>query len=530
MTTSLPLEGGPRPESVAAAGETAAVLPMPAPLPSRGSRFDRLREDDDRDSLIALAIFGLVIEVFFIVLTHRFWLTAWFPGPGVSVGFPQMMSGVAAAVFRWLVLILVAPFGAYMPAIWYARRLRSPLATAMVFGFAMLFAITLLGLYPITASDLFHYLADARTLWVYHQNPMQVAPLAHPFVLLISWAQQPSPYGPLWQLLSVIPVALTGGHWVAGVFGFKLLATVSYLASAVLIFVTVRRTWPGRELQAALTYAWNPFIVFRVIGNGHNDALMMAFALAAFYFISRRWWMMAVPMLALSVCIKYSTLLIVPPVLLYAWVVSDPIERRQLVTATGLGIVVTALIFLPFWRGFDTFKTFIQNTNLTITAVPQVVSLKLQSGLSAADADRLVRVVGYAAFALVYLGLLASIYLRPAYASLIAACALVFIAYLLFCTWWFRPWYFIWFLTLTALLPSFWWKALAVATTIGATFFDLIEQYRETWSWVWSSEWRSFAAPVISAFLPLVVVFLIGVAVTGAWSMLREPEPPESAA
>lgn len=530
MTVSLPLEGGPdaAPPAVTGNGDGRGVS-SPAPSPE-GRSVNRWRGEDSRDSLLALVFLGAVIEIFLVVLTRRFWLSNWFPGPGVSLGFPQMMSGFWSSDFRWLALILIAPFEGFVPAIWYARRLRSRFAAGIVFGFAALFAVTLLGLYPITASDLFHYLADARTLWVYHQNPMQVPPDAHAFVLGISWSQQPSPYGPLWQLLSVVPVAFTGNHWVAGVIGFKLLSMVCYLASAALIFVTVKRTWPGRELQAALIYAWNPFVVFRVIGNGHNDAAMMALALGAIYFVARRWWMLAIPLLAMSVCIKYSTLLIVPPVLLYAWVVSNARERRDLYLATGLAIVVAALLFLPFWRGFDTFKTFIQNTNLTITAVPQIVSIKLQEGRSAADADHLVRVAGYVVFALVYLALLVTIYLRPAFRGLVAACALVFIAYLLLCTWWFRPWYFIWFLSLTALLPSFWWTALAVATSFGATFFDLVEQYRSHWSWIWSNEWRAYAAPVFSAFLPLVVVLLLGVAITGAWSMMREPPAPEGAA
>jgi hypothetical protein len=531
MTTSRPHDGPLR----VTTPEVNAPNPAPSPAaPSvastREARLDRWRGDDDSERLIALAVLGALIEVFLIMLTQRFWLTNWFPGPGVSVGFPQMMSGSWSADFRWISIVLAAPFGAFVPAIWYVRALHSRIAVAVVFGFSLLFGVTLLGLYPITAADLFHYLADARTLWVHFQNPMQVAPDAHPFIIGISWAQQPSPYGPFWQILSVIPVALTGGHYVAGVFGFKVMSMLFYLVSAALVYLTVRRTWPGRELTAALVYAWNPFIVFRVVGNGHNDVAMMAFALAAFYFVSRRMWLWALPLLALSVCIKYSTALIVPPVLLYAWLVSDVRQRRELVTGAGIAAALTLVVFLPFWKGFDTFKTFVQNTNLTITAFPQLISLKLQGGRSAADADQLVKQLGYVGVGIIYLALLYGVYRRPSFRTVVAACALVFIAYLVLCTWWFRPWYFIWFLSLTALLPSFWWTALAVATTFGATFFDAIEQYRQHWTWVWSDGFRAYAAPVASAFLPLIVVLIIALAATGTWTLLRERQRSESSA
>lgn len=486
--------------------------------------------EDDADALIALVVLGALMELFFVLLTHRFWLTKFFPGPGVSVGFPQMMSNDWSRDFRWLLIVLWLPFAGFVPALWYLRDLRSRLAVGIVFGFAALFGLTLLGSYPITAADLFHYLADARTLWVYHNNPMIVSPDAHPFVIGISWAQLPSPYGPFWQLLSVIPVALTGNHWAASVIGFKLLAFAAYLASGALIYLTVRRTWPGRELLAAAVFIWNPFVVFRSVGNGHNDVVMMAFALGAFYFVARRNWLWVLPLLALSAMVKYATLLIGPPLLLYAWQTTGLRERRELAIGGAIATGITLLVFAPFWAGFDTFKTFMQNTNMTITSVPQLVSLELQPSRSPADADHLVKQAGYLLFFLAYAGMLAGLYLRPAFRTLVAACALAFIAWLALDTWWFRPWYFIWFLALTALLPSFWWTALAVATCFGATFFDLIEQYRVHYAWLNVDAFRAYAAPVLPAFLPLLLLLLIGIAATGAWTMLREPPSVENRA
>ncbi len=498
----------------------------PAAAPTRWrQRLRDLQGDDTGEQIAALLVCGVAAELFFVILAARFWLTKFFPNaPGsgaISVGFPQMMSGDWAADARWLTLVLAAPFGAFVVALWYARAARSRLAAAIVFGFALVFGVTLLGCYPITAADLFHYLADARTLWVYHANPMQTPPQAHPFVIGISWAQQPSPYGPLWQVLALLPVAVTDDHYVAGVIGFKLLGLVSYLACGALIYLTVRRTWPGRELPAALVFLWNPFVVFRVVGNGHNDATMMAFALAAFYFIPQRRWRLALPLLALSICIKYSTALLVPPVLVYGWFASNASERRRLAQGVGLALLLTLAIFAPFWRGADTFKTFIQNTNLIITSVPEVVTVLIHPATTLAAPDADVKLAGYLVFGLAYLAVLVALARRATFERLIAGCAIVFIVYLTASTWWFRPWYFLWFLALTALLPSFWWNALALAATFGATFFDIVEQYRTNWTWVWSSNFRAYAAPVACVFVPLLLMLAIGVLWTRSWTMLE---------
>jgi uncharacterized membrane protein YqjE len=215
-------------------------------------------------------------------------------------------------------------------------------------------------------------------------------------------------------------------------------------------------------------------------------------------------------------------------VLVYGWFVSDRTERRRLLEGTGIALLLTVVVFAPFWRGADTFKTFIQNTNLVITAVPQIVLIKLHPLARADMPDHGVKLAGYAAFGLIYLAVLAAIAWRPTFTRLVAGCAIAFIAYLVFCTWWFRPWYFIWFLALTALLPSFWWNALAVGTAFGATFFDIVEQYRDHWRWVWSDSFRSYAAPVVFAFLPLVILLLLGIAVTGSWTLRRPPDGDRS--
>jgi hypothetical protein len=483
------------------------------------ARLHEWRDGDPADALLAMAALGVVAEVFLLFLRARFPLTRWFPAAGVSLGFPQQMSGDWATDARWIMIVLAGPFLGFVPALFVVRQVRGRLGLAIVAGFGLIFGITLLGLYPITAADVFHYLADARTLWVYHQNPMQVPPQAHPFWIGISWAQQPSPYGPLWQLIACLPVALAGDHAVASLIGFKLLGFVSVLACSAFVYLAARRFWPGREAFALLAFLWNPFVLFRAIGNGHNDLTMMAFALAGLYCVALRRWRWALPLLALSACIKYSTVIIIPPVLIYGWATSDARRRREIAIGTGYAVLAAVAVFAPFWRGFDTFKTFVQNANMHITAMPEWFAVALQPGFSQAQAERIAKAGGYALFALSYLALLFAVWRRRTFPALVAACALAMIAYLTFSTWWFRPWYFLWFMAPVALLPSAWWTVVVACTAFGTTFFDIIEQYRYHWPWMSSTPFRAYGAPVVCAFIPLLVALAVAMIATSDWAL-----------
>ena len=504
-----------------------AMQPPPArdaratPPRRRGvlARVSAWRDGDSSEALIALVVLGGLIELFLLILLSRFPLSKWFPSAPTSLGFPQQMSGNWSADARWLTLVLAAPFVAYVPALLYVRSLRGRLAAGIVAVWAVIFGVTLLNLYPITAADVFHYLADARTLWVYHADPMLTPPEAHPFVIAISWMQQPSPYGPLWQLISVIPVAIASNHWLLSLLGFKAIGLFSVLACAALIYAIVRRTLPGRQNFALLLFLWNPFVIFRAVGNGHNDLTMMAFALAAFYCVLLRRWRWALPLLALSISIKYSTALIVPPVLLYGWCASGRQGRRELVLGAAIGVLTAIVVFAPFWRGFDTFKTFVQNTNLHISSLPEWFAIWLQPRYTQTQAETIAKDAGYLLFAVAYLGMLYRLWRRPSFARLIAVCALTFIAYLALCTWWFRPWYFLWFIPLGALLADGWWPWLIAGTTFSCTFFDIIEQYRSHSTWLMATDFRAYGGPVFFAFVPLLLLLLLGLTVYRSWTL-----------
>ena len=93
-------------------------------------------------------------------------------------------------------------------------RLRRPLGA--VVGFGLLFAFILIWIYPITAIDVFYYVLQGRQEVIYGLNPLSMPASLVPGDPLVpfvgEWSAFPSPYGPLWGVLSALVVRLGFGR------------------------------------------------------------------------------------------------------------------------------------------------------------------------------------------------------------------------------------------------------------------------------------------------------------------------------
>ncbi len=492
------------------AGRAASNVAGPAPRYGRLTPVER-----------ALGILGLLLTACFAAAAARIPLHRWFPDAGVSLGFPQIMSESwrrNAAEYAGLV---AATFVLYGVALALVLRRGAAVRPLLLFGMPALFCTALLLMYPPTAADVFHYHADARTYWVFDRNPLTVPPAVTGYVIGISWADQPSPYGPLWSLLTA-PVAIpTGERWLTGLVGFKLLASLSLLGCAWLLYRLVRRTRPGWETAAVLLFAWNPFVLLRVAGNGHNDLVMMFFVLLALERAERRDWLCAFPALTAGILVKYIPALLGPPLLLYALWRLDGSPRQRLtalVPAVAASVALVVLVYAPFWAGTATFDTVLGEGNRKmITSVPMLVQWRLEmiAGMNAERATDLAYQLTRGLFLLLYLPLVWQA--RRDFGRLVAACATILFLYLSIAAGWYRPWYMLWPLALMALLAGSWYTALFVALSFANSFPDLVEQYRYHWDWLATDAWRAFAAPVIAqSWLP-VLVWWLGVLLWRSW-------------
>lgn len=465
----------------------------------------------------------------YAVATWRIPLWRYFPGnDGVTLDFPKMLGPgweIPTVAYVSLVSATFALYAVALAVAWRMRRSGAPLPGWLVFGGAGLSAVALLAMYPPAAADMFHYHADARTLWIHGENPLTTAPGAFPYPIAYSWADQPSPYGPLWALLSGIPTLPAGDHTVAALLGFKLLAAASLLGCAAVIWLIVRRTRPGDEALAVLLFAWNPYVLLRVVGNGHNDLVMMLFVLLALAFMHRQRWTWALAMLVLSIMVKYVSLLLLPPFLVYAWYHThgSPLQRAiEVARSLGVASLVGIALFAPFWEGPSTFDTIRGEAGKLITSTP--IALAVIADGAAATEESMRRNVDVlriafvlAAIPLVWVG-------RRDVGRLAAASMMILLLYLILAAGWYRPWYMLWPVAIAALRPRSGLAAIALVASLGGTFPDLIEQFRGFWPPI-ADYTRAILAPIIVAFVPPLLAWVAMLAVTREWHLRSGDRP-----
>lgn len=164
--------------------------------------------------------------------------------------------------------------------------------------------------YPAMLSfDIFNYIATAKTLFFYHENPYIVMPIEltdDPLLLFMHAANKTALYGVSWIGLSGIPYLLGFGNFIVTLFSFKLFIFVFYLSTIFVIWKL------SKNIQSVVLFAFNPLIVIETLVSGHNDIVMMFLALFSFFLVKKKKTWLAVPFFILSVFIKYSTLFLLP--------------------------------------------------------------------------------------------------------------------------------------------------------------------------------------------------------------------------
>lgn len=275
-----------------------------------------------RTRLIGYGALMLAIYIMYVAFYPLIPHTANAPGPALDL--EMLMRGQNWRAIPYLIGLL-ALFYAY----WQTMRAAHTLAThnpstasdlrLWILGAGILFGLVLLFLYPITALDVFLYVVRGR-LWAVHgESPMFALPETYPTDPYIGFAgefaDEVSPYGPLWELIAQIPLRLGLVDMVGGTLAMKVIALLAYALTAWLIGWRAHQShtaYPVSGLVALTFFAWNPLVLLQAIGNGHNDMLMLALITLGLVLWQRGRWRFALFALTLAVLIKITALILLP--------------------------------------------------------------------------------------------------------------------------------------------------------------------------------------------------------------------------
>ncbi|MDQ3927857.1 MAG: hypothetical protein M3328_01790 [Chloroflexota bacterium] len=493
----------------------------------------RVRVEDNWLGLVPLVIFGGISSAaYYLGFVQPYLLSTYFSLPLLDLA--KINGYTAPAANEWALTWLVL-FACY----YLAFRLCPPaqhvsagyrrFGVMLICGWAAVFAITLIFMYPVGAADLFDQIFRARLTSHYELNPFTTLPNSFrgdPFFPYVAWRGDASPYGPVWETLAAGTSLIGGDDLWRNLILFKVLVTAAYGVSVALTYGILRSLKPDWALRGTLFFAWNPLVLFEIPGNGHNDALLIMFVLAAVYLFVRARRTAVIPALMAGALTKFVPVLLVPIAAAAIWRDRARVRGRRGDTRGSIGsrealrtLVITALLavalavafYAPFWQGWQSIGA-LGRQSLFTASIPAVLqgALVRQFGLDVTTSQSLVRNGALALVALVTLWLTWRVFRsrnavtavqrdRLVDRTLSSFYEIIFV-YLAFATLWFQPWYLMWLVALTAPLARYTYANRTLLFCIGGVGNYFV------WDFIWL--WNRTQAHNIQITAALVVYTL----------------------
>lgn len=165
--------------------------------------------------------------------------------------------------------------------------------------------------YPtILSYDIFNYIATSKVMYFYRENPYLIMPnefLGDPILLFTRASNKLALYGISWLLLSFVPYILSFGSYLLSIFLFKFFEALFYLGLVVLIYKL-----SNKNILRTAMFALNPLVIIETFISGHNDVVMMFFAMLSFFLLKKNKKTFAFSAFFIATLVKYSVIFLVP--------------------------------------------------------------------------------------------------------------------------------------------------------------------------------------------------------------------------
>lgn len=235
------------------------------------------------------------------------------------------ISASGVVIYAWSVLLMFMIYLRLIKLSDQFKSMKSIMITAFIVGLA--FAVVL----PNTSKDVFFYMGNGRAIDKYHINPYttsvsEVESLDTTDSLLKIVGSQKDyvfVYGPVFLAICGLLNRISFSSVAVFLYEFKLLNLLAYLLTTYLIYRLTKKK------KLAIAFAFNPLVLLEVLVNVHNDILVVLFALLGIFFVreaekarskfikSEIIFICGLIFLAISACIKYIAILLLPFVILY---------------------------------------------------------------------------------------------------------------------------------------------------------------------------------------------------------------------
>ncbi len=377
-------------------------------------------------------------------------------------------------------------------------------------AFGALSAVTLMTMYPITATDVFEYVFHSRILVHYGQNPLSTPPMVFkgdPFLKTVNWAQHPSPYGPLWVILTVPGSILGSNDLLSNLYLMRALPVIFYVGSALAIAAILRTKDKPYQVAGTMLFAWNPLVLFDEAGNGHNGIIMMFFALVAIYMLVKKHWLWVIPILVASVLVKFVTAILLLPFLIFCLHAQEGNRNRIvfLIKAALLSAFLAVILTLPF---LTIPSGLLEEANFySLLAVPTLAYNILKGIQGDVPAKILTIGASVGAYLIVYAQGVIKMARDTQPRRLMLLSTWLLVAYLGIACMPYQPWFTVWPIAI-----GIWVNHSLVRRVLVAFTFSALLSYAANFLWIWNIRtWVNLQVNIMFVLIIFLPPLIVGV-------------------
>lgn len=249
--------------------------------------------------------------------------------------------------------------------------------------FILIISFIFMMILPFLSGDIYYYIGDSWINAKYGENPYYTTVKnvqdngINDEILNNTgyWSHTTSIYGPIWNSFAKLLVSLSFGRVTIALFIFKIASLLIHVLNSYLIAKITKSN------KYMLLYGLNPLVLIELLSNVHNDIYLILFILLALYFlIKRKNIYFTVIFLALSIAIKYSTVLIVPFILLYYFKDKSIPKRILYCMISGISIIaIVVILYLPYYRDMTIFTNMLVQDGKYTQSIMALLLIKFKN-------------------------------------------------------------------------------------------------------------------------------------------------------